>query len=756
MIFFRVGSLSSPRERATKAGPVALQGSPSRVLLLAALALACSQWIAGPAAAQQPVTPAAAAEPSINPGLGKVPEDLERGTPAASWRAFLRLGWKGDFRRAAHLLDLSEVPVDEQRRVGPAVAEKLYQVITLMGGRENTVSNESPEGPRVDGRAVGTVVALKSRKAGHFAVELARLAVGPAQRQVWLFTPGTVSGAPMWYRVLLEEDPIRGEGPLNPGLGEVPAEVRRGTPRETYEGLLEACREGRFDVAAHYLDLSGIEQARQQAEGARLARRLMFVLTRALWLDPATISDRATGTPQIDVADNEELLGRVRLVRRDVGVVLAYRLEEGSNPVWTFSPQTVESIDAMYRVHGLGWIGDRLPVDFFTIEFAGLQLWQWVVLLLAVVVGWVISRPVGRWIARLACYAARRTNVGWDDVIASSLNGPASFMLWSVLLLLASRLAGLNPEARAVAAVIWKLLALLGIGWFLVRMVDGFVDHARRTAGGNNQVGIGFLPVMSRFAKSFVALLIFLGVLNVLGVNVVGLVAGLGLAGAAVAFAAQKTLENIFGTVTIAGDRPFKVGDAIVIGNDLGTVEDIGLRSIRLRTLAHTLVTIPNGLVVAGRVENLSARERILYSQTIGLVYSTTRAQLELVLDELKRMLILHPKVFQEQMRVRFKGFSASSLDVEVVCWVTTTDFHEYTAVAEQLNFSILGVVEAAGTSIAFPSTTVYMAGAGTGDAAGATAAAREVEARRARGELLVPEPPPGVAERLRASKRQD
>ncbi|MFZ5785847.1 MAG: mechanosensitive ion channel family protein, partial [Acidobacteriota bacterium] len=742
------------RAASSTRGAARLSGSVARSFIVGALLLGSASQASVTAAAQQ-ADPSSAEEQVVNPGLGKAPEGLERGTPEASWRALFELGSRGDFANAAHLLDLSEVPVEQQREVGPAVAEKLYQVVRVLDGRKDHLPGDLQRGAPSERRSGHSVTALRSDKAGLFAVELARVGGGPGQPPVWLFTPGTVSSVPLVHRVLVEKGPMVGQRPLNPGLGQAPAEVGRSSPREAYSGFLEAAREGRFDVAAHYLDLSGIEEARQQGEGARLARRLMFVLTTALWLDPATISDRPTGTPQLDVAENEERLGTVRLVRRDVGIVLAYRLDDARKPIWTFSSQTVQSIDAMYRVHGLGWIGDRLPVDFFTIEFAGLQLWQWVVLLLAVVAGWMVSRPVGRWIARLACYLARRTSLGWDDVVATSLNGPASFLLWSVLLLLASRLAGLNPEARAVAGVIWKLLALLGIGWFLVRMVDGFVDHAQRAAGESNQVGIGFLPVMSRFAKSAVALLIFLGVLDVLGVNVVGLVAGVGIAGAAIAFAAQKTLENLFGTVTIAGDRPFKVGDTIAIGTDLGTVEDIGLRSIRLRTLAHTLVTIPNGVVVAGRVENLSARERILYGQTIGLVYSTTKAQLELVIDEIKRVLIAHPKVYQEQLRVRLKAFGASSLDVEVVCWVTTTDFHEYTAVAEELNFAILGIVEAAGTSMAFPSTSVYMASNEAADPDAAAAAAREVEARRARGELLVPEPPPGIAEKLRSSKQR-
>ena len=146
--------------------------------------------------------------------------------------------------------------------------------------------------------------------------------------------------------------------------------------------------------------------------------------------------------------------------------------------------------------------------------------------------------------------------------------------------------------------------------------------------------------------------------LDVIGINVVGVLAGLGLGGLAIAFAAQKTLENVFGAIAIAGDRPFQVGDFVTIGTDQGTVEDVGLRSTRLRTQARTVVSIPNGVVVAGRVENFSARDRIVYNPTIGLVYDTRPEQLRAVLDGFREVLRAHPRVFQESFRVRFRAFA--------------------------------------------------------------------------------------------------
>jgi MscS family membrane protein len=151
----------------------------------------------------------------------------------------------------------------------------------------------------------------------------------------------------------------------------------------------------------------------------------------------------------------------------------------------------------------------------------------------------------------------------------------------------------LVPVGWTVVRYIARLLLLVGFGWFLVRLVDAGAEHVRATAKAGSQVGLGFLPVATRVAKALVVILIGLGVLDVIGINVIAGLGALGLTAAAIAFAAQKTLENVFGTAAIASDRPYEVGDFVTIGQDTGTVEDIGLRSVRLRTLPRTLVTIP-------------------------------------------------------------------------------------------------------------------------------------------------------------------
>jgi MscS family membrane protein len=339
----------------------------------------------------------------------------------------------------------------------------------------------------------------------------------------------------------------------------------------------------------------------------------------------------------------------------------------------------------------------------FSVSFVGLQAWQWLTLLLAAGFGWLVSRGLARVIDRVLRNFARRTAARWDDEVVEAVDGPIGFLLWAGGMILASRWIGLTPDVQPVEHAIGKLLALVGVGWLMLRLVDATAVYLTRSAGAVNPVGVGFVPVTTRLAKVTVGLLFALAALDVIGVQVLAILTGLGLGGLAIAFAAQKTLENVFGTIAIAGDRLFQVGDYVTIGQDSGTIEDIGFRSTRLRTLARTVVSIPNGLVVAGRLENFTERDRILYNPTLKLAFSTTREQLTRILEDVRRLIESHEMVHPEGRRVRLRGFGESSFLVEVFCWVSTRDWERYLAVAEDLNLGVMAVVELAGASLAVP-----------------------------------------------------
>jgi MscS family membrane protein len=197
--------------------------------------------------------------------------------------------------------------------------------------------------------------------------------------------------------------------------------------------------------------------------------------------------------------------------------------------------------------------------------------------------------------------------------------------------------------------------------------------------------------------------------LSQLGYPVASLLAGLGLGGLALALAAQKTVEHLFGSLSLAVDQPFRVGDFVRVEDFVGTVEDIGLRSTRFRTLDRTVVSIPNGRVADMRLESLTARDRMRLVCTVGVVYGTSSTQLREVLAGLESVLRSHPRIWPDTVVVRFKELAASSLDIEVMAWFETPDWSEFQLIRQDVLLQFLEVVERAGTSFAFPTRTIHL-----------------------------------------------
>jgi MscS family membrane protein len=191
-----------------------------------------------------------------------------------------------------------------------------------------------------------------------------------------------------------------------------------------------------------------------------------------------------------------------------------------------------------------------------------------------------------------------------------------------------------------------------------------------------------------------------------LGYPAASVLAGLGIGGLALALAAQKTVENLFGSVSLAADEAIRIGDSVKIDNLQGTVEGIGLRSTRVRTPDRTLVTIPNGLLAGQRIESLTARDRMRLACTLGLAYGTSSAQVRQVLADCERILRAQPKLWPHDLSVRFKELSGSSLDVEIGAWFETT-WEEFTLIRQEVLLQFLEAVEGAGTRLASPAQTI-------------------------------------------------
>ncbi len=338
----------------------------------------------------------------------------------------------------------------------------------------------------------------------------------------------------------------------------------------------------------------------------------------------------------------------------------------------------------------------------------------WFVSLGLVLGGFIGGRLLVIVLRPLLSRIAKRSTWRWDDVLVEATATPLC-MLFAVRALYAV-LPWLAMEARG-RALVDTTAAVLTTGlivWAGFRAMDVAVATlARRPWAIDRPATRSLLAIAGRVGKAVLVVLSAIVVLAHLGVSVASLIAGLGIGGLALALASQKTVENLFGTLSIGVDQPLREGDFVRVAGFLGTVEAIGLRSTRIRTLDRTLVTIPNGQLADQHVESFTARDRIRLACTIGVVYGTTQAQMRAVLDGVEALLRAHPKIWPDTVVVRLQGFGASSLDIEVMAWFQTADWSEFQAIRQEVMLGFLGVIEANGTELAFPTQTVHLAPTG-------------------------------------------
>ena len=519
----------------------------------------------------------------------------------------------------------------------------------------------------------------------------------------------TLALLPALFAILLSSSPARAQDgesvtppPETPAAAPAPD-----SPRASLQRYLELCRDGRDAEAAGYLDLGDADRA----QGATLARHLKAVLDRHLWFDLARISGESTG----------ELGDRLPRDTEEVGTVpgpggkpepvrLVMRTVDGA-PRWIFSRRTVGRVEVWYAALGESWVLERLPPPLRRPGPFDVLWWQWIALPLALVLAWILGRILSSITRAVLGRIAARTDAEWDEVLVKRVSGPLTLGWGMGAAELLVRALGLYEPAELFATRLLHAGLLLALFWALWRSVDVVRDLMESSSWARERsASRSLVPLGARTAKAVVLCIGLVAVVSQLGYPVASLIAGLGVGGLAVALAAQKTVENLFGAYSLGVDQPLREGDFVRVGDVLGTVEAIGLRSTRIRTLDRTLISVPNGKLADMSIETFAARDRIRLACTIGLVYDTNHAQMQTIIAGFEKTLRDHPRIWPDTVVVRFGNFGASSLDVEVMAWFETTDFNEFRDFRQQVLLEFMRVVEEAGSSFAFPTQTVHLA----------------------------------------------
>jgi MscS family membrane protein len=513
-------------------------------------------------------------------------------------------------------------------------------------------------------------------------------------------------------------------------------EYNRGTPRSAVEGFLLKTRAGAYDQAVEYLDLRSLSEAEME-EAANQARALKVVLDRTLWIDLDELSTDPEGRKKDGLPAHRDRVGQIEMPDGSTVDILLQRVRrEDGVLVWKFSAATLSRLDELYAHFGYGPLSDYLPMFFFDIEFGGFRLWQSLVLLaslpLTVALAYVLTWPV--------LFVLRAWHTPRATMLQPFARGPLRLFLMAAILASLAEPLRLGVYAQAILGALNTALFIAGGAWVALAIVDALggmlMEQLYRTG---RTAAMPLLPSVRKVAKGLVVFLAVMQMLSSFGFNVTALVAGLGVGGIAVALAAQKTVENFIGGMTMYASQPVRVGDFCRFGDTVGTVEEIGLYATRVRTLHRTVVTVPNAEFSTLQLDNFSKRDRFWYHPTIGLRYETTPDQIRYILVEIRKVLYAHPRVHRDPARVRFETFSAYSLDLCIFAYVQATDYSEFLEVAEDLNLRIMDIVAQAGSSFAFPSQTAYLE-TGTGlDRERARAAEAAVHGWRERRELCLP-----------------
>ena len=489
-----------------------------------------------------------------------------------------------------------------------------------------------------------------------------------------------------------------------------PDPLGRETPRGTLLGFIREAQEERYPRAVEYFQPPPSRRRHSEQDEEELAAQLLAILNQkfagALELasrDPLGRLDDGLPPDQERISSalgtGEKFL--VQMVRLD---------DEHGRRLWYFARSTLDHVPEMYESLTFPEIEKKIPPALVTRRLLYMPLWQWI----AIVVFLPVALLGGRLITLVTAFLVNRVRKARNKPPLAPQKffqvDPITLTIAIVSHYIFVGYIGTSLLYRLYyRKVVWVFLAF-DFYWILTRITRAI---AARLGSSLTKRGMlaerSIVSLVRRFTQVFIFLLVALTVLSNLGVDVSTALAGIGIGSLALGLGAQKTFENLFGGVSILFDKVIQIGDTCRINNQTGVVEDIGLRSTRLRTGERTLLSIPNGIMASAVVENLRFRDKFLCQQTIRLRYDLSPDHVRYVLGKIQNLLIEDPKVEDPSARVRFLRFAEYALEVEIYCYILEPEFTAYLAAQEQLLLKIMDAIEKAGAVVALPTQTTFV-----------------------------------------------
>jgi MscS family membrane protein len=354
-----------------------------------------------------------------------------------------------------------------------------------------------------------------------------------------------------------------------------------------------------------------------------------------------------------------------------------------------------------------------MDLAFFEQTLFDIKYSQYALALLTVLVALVGKRLFAWLLTKLIEPLTRRTESALDDLLLECIRKPLELLVLVFGLFIAVQILQLPTEPTNVrdgAYALLRALITVACGWALFNMAGVFGKYLEAlSAKTENDLDDHLLPFVRKSLRVIIVIIAGIMVIQNLGYSTSGLLASLGIGGMALALASKDALSNIFGSLMIIFDRPFRIGDQVIAGNMEGTVEEVGFRSTKIRTPARTLISVPNSIIANMPLDNVSRMPHRRIKLTLNLTYATTSAQLREVVSRLRTLLTTHPLVDPATVQVNFTDFGASSLDVLVTCFTIPTALGEHLDAREEVCLQIMDTIEGLGLKFALPSRAVYL-----------------------------------------------
>jgi MscS family membrane protein len=539
-----------------------------------------------------------------------------------------------------------------------------------------------------------------------------------------------------------------------PGVKAVTEENDISTPRGMLAQFYRYAKRGNFHNAEEFIDFGGRNVSDE--ERRIKTRKFVTVLDMLVTIDPSKVSNETLGDREDGLRFGRDRIGYAEL-GHEVVPILIERIDENGAFIWKFSKRTVDKLVDLYDTNQYAHLLERLPRILIEWRFLSVYLWQWIVLigfvLLAFAVAWVIMPLLGKVIRPLVNRKRdefKRNYTYAGKVTKALLEHSRALVAIGIFYIFVLSMPLAKQVEIFLQSLINSLLVII-ITNILFSVVNASTEWmAERPTVQENRSYLSVIPLIRRVMKITLVVIALLILLKGFGINVTAVVAGLGIGGLAVALAAQKTIENLFGGVTLVLDKPIRVGDFCRFGSSVGTVEDVGLRSTRIRTLDRSLISIPNADFSQMQIENIGLRERIRFYTVIPLRFETTADQIRLLVIEFKKILLSHPLVDPDPARVRFVRIGANGYEIEVTAYLRTMDWGVFCAGQEDILLRFMDAMARIGVRIAMQSQTLYMRRDYLEDPEKQQQAQQQIQSMRENHQFYLNEIPSDVVQQLK------